>query len=47
MNATTLLLLLIMGMFGIASAGCLIWADELDGVCEEIRRAAYKAWRRL
>lgn len=40
MTGTELLLILAIVFFGIASAGCILWADELTGICEEIGRLA-------
>lgn len=38
MNGTILILLLIIGCFGIAATGCILWADDLEEIAAEIGR---------
>ena len=40
MSTTMLLLLMIIGLSGIASSGCIIWADDLTEVIDEIKSLA-------
>ena len=38
MNGTVFLLLWIITLSGIASAGCIVLADELNGIVDEIKQ---------